>query len=67
MVPVPVLCIPHSRQGDPGHGFSAAEFKKKRHPMLSQIYDGWQLSVRQVTPEELSSLFVEALVLPGSA
>ena len=35
--------------------------------MLSQIYDGWQLSVRQVTPEELSSLFVEALVLPGSA
>jgi hypothetical protein len=54
------------RQGVSGHGFSAMDFKTKRHPMLSQIYDGWTLVISPLTPEEVSSLFVEALALPGT-
>jgi len=53
------------RQGALKHGFSTADFKAKRHPMLSGIYDGWTLAVSSLTPEEISSLFVEALALPG--
>jgi hypothetical protein len=53
------------RQGESQHGFASVDFKAKRHPMLSGIYDGWTLAIVPLTPEAIGSLFAEALALPA--
>lgn len=54
-----------TRQGASQHGFATVDFKAKRHPMLSGIWDGWTLAVIPLTPEAIASLFLETLALPG--